>query len=76
MGCVYYIQFFKFLILNFCLFVLQCVELIQGLLEHGRLTLKQMFDRAKSSEKEGKSDELLVEGAFVLKHLTQVISIF
>ncbi|PPD89432.1 hypothetical protein GOBAR_DD13635 [Gossypium barbadense] len=28
----------------------QCVELLEGLLQHGRLTLKQMFDRAKSGD--------------------------
>ncbi|KAH9677818.1 RNA polymerase III subunit C3 [Citrus sinensis] len=65
------VRFAKFLTILSQEFDQQCVELVQGLLEHGRLTLKQMFDRAKSSEKEGKSDELLVEGAFVLKHLTQ-----
>jgi hypothetical protein len=45
----------------FSLFV-QCKELLDGLLEHGRLTLKQMVERAKnmverekSSKREGES---------------------
>ncbi|PPR91856.1 hypothetical protein GOBAR_AA28824 [Gossypium barbadense] len=33
----------------------QCAELLEGLLQHGRLTLKQMFDRAKSGQNGGKS---------------------
>ena len=56
-----YVLFFIFDLFDFPLFWVifpQCVELFQGLLEHGRLTLKQMFDRAKSSEKEGKYDKL------------------
>ncbi|GAY41156.1 hypothetical protein CUMW_057250 [Citrus unshiu] len=48
------VRFAKFLTILSQEFDQQCVELVQGLLEHGRLTLKQMFDRAKSSEKEGK----------------------
>ncbi|XP_024039175.1 uncharacterized protein LOC18032691 isoform X3 [Citrus clementina] len=47
------VRFAKFLTILSQEFDQQCVELVQGLLEHGRLTLKQMFDRAKSSEKEG-----------------------
>ncbi|XP_039033044.1 uncharacterized protein LOC120168655 [Hibiscus syriacus] len=31
----------------------QCVDLLEALLQHGRLTLKQMSDRAKSSQNEG-----------------------
>ncbi|KAB2011852.1 hypothetical protein ES319_D09G047700v1 [Gossypium barbadense] len=40
----------------------QCVELLEGLLQHGRLTLKQMFDRAKSGQNEGDD---VVQEAFV-----------
>lgn len=47
------VRFAKFLTILSQQFDRQCVELVQGLLEHGRLTLKQMFDRAKSSMKEG-----------------------
>ncbi|KAE8719728.1 hypothetical protein F3Y22_tig00109926pilonHSYRG00121 [Hibiscus syriacus] len=31
----------------------QCIDLLEALLQHGRLTLKQMSDRAKSSQNEG-----------------------
>ncbi|KAH7557644.1 hypothetical protein JRO89_XS11G0195800 [Xanthoceras sorbifolium] len=37
------------------LLVPQCIDLLKGLLEHGRLTLKQMFDRVNSAVREGKS---------------------
>ncbi|KAG8483041.1 hypothetical protein CXB51_021984 [Gossypium anomalum] len=40
----------------------QCVELLEGLLQHGRLTLKQMFDRAKSGQNGGDD---VVQEAFV-----------
>ncbi|XP_044504776.1 DNA-directed RNA polymerase III subunit rpc3 isoform X2 [Mangifera indica] len=42
------VRFAKFLTIASQEFDKQCVELLQGLLEHGRLTLKQMFERAKS----------------------------
>ncbi|KAL5744618.1 hypothetical protein ACOSQ2_027734 [Xanthoceras sorbifolium] len=32
----------------------ECIDLLKGLLEHGRLTLKQMFDRVNSAVREGK----------------------
>ncbi|EOY23206.1 RNA polymerase III subunit RPC82 family protein, putative isoform 2 [Theobroma cacao] len=37
----------------------QCVELIEALLLHGRLTLKQMSDRAKSAQNEG--DDVILD---------------
>ncbi|KAJ4706026.1 DNA-directed RNA polymerase III subunit RPC3-like [Melia azedarach] len=47
------LRFAKFLTIVSQEFDKQCGELLQGLLEHGRLTLKQMFDRAKASQQEG-----------------------
>ncbi|KAJ0043366.1 hypothetical protein Pint_17453 [Pistacia integerrima] len=58
------VRFAKFLTIASQEFDKQCVELLQGLLEHGRLTLKQMFDRAKSSEREGKSFNLFAFSLF------------
>ncbi|WCJ42889.1 RNA polymerase III subunit RPC82 family protein [Euphorbia peplus] len=37
-----------------------CVEIVEGLLQHGRLSLKQMVDRANSNHKEGKNSIDLV----------------
>ncbi|XWS48449.1 hypothetical protein CRYUN_Cryun13aG0077900 [Craigia yunnanensis] len=37
----------------------QCVELLEALLLHGRLTLKQMSDRAKSGQNEG--DDVILD---------------
>ncbi|XP_034710606.1 DNA-directed RNA polymerase III subunit rpc3-like [Vitis riparia] len=33
----------------------ECEEILEGLLQHGRLTLEQILDRAKSNQSEGKS---------------------
>ncbi|XP_039065274.1 uncharacterized protein LOC120210646 [Hibiscus syriacus] len=37
----------------------QCIDLLEALLQHGRLTLKQMSDRAKSSQNEG--DDVILD---------------
>ncbi|KAK8497865.1 hypothetical protein V6N13_032519 [Hibiscus sabdariffa] len=37
----------------------QCVDLLEALLQHGRLTLKQMSDRAKSVQNEG--DDVILD---------------
>lgn len=31
---------------------MQCVDIVEGLVQHGRLTLKQIVERANSSHKE------------------------
>jgi hypothetical protein len=45
------------MLLNFFSLFVQCKELLEGLLQHGRLTLKQMVEREreKSSKKDGES---------------------
>ncbi|KAK0597361.1 hypothetical protein LWI29_024534 [Acer saccharum] len=48
----------------------ECLDLLEGLFEHGRLTLKQMFDRAKSAEKEGKPVTLDYVQEILLKLVT------
>ncbi|XP_048229392.1 DNA-directed RNA polymerase III subunit rpc-3 [Ricinus communis] len=49
------VRFSKFLAIISQDFHKSCVDIVEGLLEHGRLTVKQIVDRANSSQKEGNS---------------------
>ncbi|KAJ9164181.1 hypothetical protein P3X46_023787 [Hevea brasiliensis] len=49
------VRFSKFLAIISQEFDKLCVDIVEGLLQHGRLTLKQIVERANSSHKEGNS---------------------
>ncbi|GAV79297.1 RNA_pol_Rpc82 domain-containing protein/HTH_9 domain-containing protein [Cephalotus follicularis] len=49
------VRFSKFLMIVSAELDNQCVELFEGLLQHGRLTVNQMLDRAKANERNGNS---------------------
>ncbi|XP_065882239.1 uncharacterized protein [Euphorbia lathyris] len=48
-----------------------CVQIVEGLLQHGRLSLKQIVDRANSNHKEGK---YLVKCFHVLYYVSGVFA--
>lgn len=41
------------------IFFLQCLEILEGLLKHGRLSLNQILDRHKDTSKEREGESLV-----------------
>ncbi|XP_062153502.1 uncharacterized protein LOC133861722 isoform X2 [Alnus glutinosa] len=60
------LRFSKFLKIVSGEFDAECKELFEGLLQHGRLTLKQMVEREKSSKREGICEDIVQENLLKL----------